>query len=136
MGQQGQLPSRIASLHPVRRVPVQATLISAGMALTATLLSTFTSALAITVATRVFVYAAVCLALPVLRARRQAPPAFRLRAGNVIALLSAALCLSLISTAAVRDILATVTVGAVGWIIWLGVRERWPVRIEHQSAGD
>jgi APA family basic amino acid/polyamine antiporter len=135
MGQQGQLPSGIASLHPVRRVPVLATLMSAGIALAATLLSTFTSAIAITVATRVFVYAAVCLALPVLRARQQAPPVFRLRAGNMIALLSATLCLSLIGTSTVRDILATVTVSAVGWIVWRCVRERWPVRIEHQSAG-
>jgi APA family basic amino acid/polyamine antiporter len=136
MGQQGQLPSAIAGLHPVRRVPVLATVISAAMALAATLLSTFTSAIAITVATRVFVYAAVCLALPVLRARRQAPSPFRLSAGTLIASLSAALSLSLIGTASIRDIVATAAVGAGGWIVWCGVRERWQGGITDQPAAE
>jgi amino acid transporter len=136
MGQRGQLPSAIAGLHPVRRVPVLATVISAAMALAATLLSTFTSAIAITVATRVFVYAAVCLALPVLRARRQAPSPFRLSAGTLIASLSAALSLSLIGTASIRDIVATAAVGAGGWIVWWGVRERWQGGITDQPAAE
>jgi amino acid transporter len=122
MGEQEQLPSFVASLHRVRRVPVSATLITSGAALAATLLSTFTSALTITVITRVLMYAIVCLALPVLRRRQHVLPAFRLKSGTTIALVSAALSVSLIVTAATRDIAATAVMAALGWSVWKSVR--------------
>ena len=93
-------------------------------ALAATLLSSFTTAITITVATRVFTYVIVCLALPVLRRTRRAEAPFHLRAGTGIALMSAVLSLSLITTAAVRDIVATAIVAVSGWIAWRVVRER------------
>ncbi|HZM93906.1 MAG TPA: APC family permease [Vicinamibacterales bacterium] len=124
MGEQGQLPSQFSVLHEKRRVPVLATLLCAVAALAATLLSSFTTAITITVATRVFTYVILCLALPVLRTRRAGAP-FHLRAGIVIALMSAVLSLSLITTAALRDVVATAIVAVSGWIVWRVVRERW-----------
>ena len=71
-----------------------------------------------------FTYVILCLALPVLRTRRAGAP-FHLRAGIVIALMSAVLSLSLITTAALRDVVATAIVAVSGWIVWRVVRERW-----------
>jgi len=134
MSEQGQLPSFIANLHPGRRVPVTATLICSGAALAATLLSTFASAITIAVTTRVVTYAIVCLALPMLRRHRASKPAFQVTAGTVIALISAALSLSLVATAGMRDVVATVAVAASGWIVWRSTRQRWPIEIEHRRA--
>jgi amino acid transporter len=122
MGEQEQLPSFIATLHRGRRVPVFATLVTAGAALAATVFSTFTTALTITVVTRVLTYSIVCLALPVLRRRQHVAPAFRLGSGPAIALMSAALSVWLIVTAASPDIAATAAVAGLGWIVWRGGR--------------
>ena len=43
----------------------------------------------------------------------------------MIALMSAVLSLSLITTAALRDVVATAIVAVSGWIVWRVVRERW-----------
>lgn len=125
MGEQGQLPSLFARLHEVRRIPSLAILITAGAALAATLLSTFASAIAITVATRVSIYVIVCLALPVLRRRHGDAAPFRLRYGSAIALMSAALSCSLIATASRRDIAVTVVMALLGWFVWRLARQQW-----------
>ncbi len=118
MGEQHQLPHAVSDLHPRLRTPVVAIAISAVAVTTASLLSTFAAAITITVATRVFGYLVVCLAVPVLRRSSAAAPAFRLPFGTAIAATSAVVSAALLTTATLTEFTATLVVAVLGWITW------------------
>ena len=118
MSEQHQLPPAVAGLHPRLRTPVAAIVISAVTVLAASLLSTFTAAVTITVATRLLGYLAVCLAVPVLRRTSAAPPRFHLRFGRIIAIGSAIVSASLLATATLAEFALTLVVAALGWTTW------------------
>jgi basic amino acid/polyamine antiporter, APA family len=118
MSEQHQLPQAVAGLHPRLRTPATAIILSAVAVLTASLLSTFTAAVTITVATRLLGYLAVCLAVPVLRRTTGEPPRFRLPFGSTIALGSAVVSASLLATATLREFVITLVVAALGWTTW------------------
>ena len=98
MGEQHQLPGALAGLHPRLRTPVFAIAISSGAVLAASWLSTFTAAVTIAVATRLFTYVVVCLAVPALRRTSAVHSRFRMPFGMTIALASALLSASLFAT--------------------------------------
>jgi amino acid transporter len=86
MGEQAQMPQSVASVHPRLRTPLVAIVTTSTGALLATLASTFTSAITAAVGTRVLTYLVICAALPILRRRRDVPPArLTLPAGDLIA---------------------------------------------------
>lgn len=118
MGEQHQLPSAVADLHPRLRTPVIAIVISAAAVLIASLLSSFAAAIAITVVTRVFGYVVVCLAVPALRRTSAVFPAFRLPFGTSIAAVSALVSVSLITTATLTEVVAALIIGVLGWTTW------------------
>ncbi len=119
MGEQHQLPHAVSDLHPRLRTPVVAIAISAVAVTTASLLSTFAAAITITVATRVFGYLVVCLAVPVLRRSSAPAPAFRLPFGTAIAATSAVVSASLLATATLTEFTATLVLAVLGSITWV-----------------
>ena len=119
MSEQQQLPRAVADLHPRLRTPVTAILISAAAVLTASLLSTFAAAITITVATRLFGYLLVCLAVPVLRRRTSVePPRFRVPFGTAVAGGSALLSGVLLTTATLAEFAMTLAIAVLGWAMW------------------
>jgi basic amino acid/polyamine antiporter, APA family len=118
MSEQHQLPRAVADLHSRLRTPVLAIVVSAAVVLAASLLSTFTAAITITVATRLFGYIAVCVAVPVLRRTRLEQPRFRLPAGTSIAAASALLTASLLTTTTLTEFAVTAAVALLGWTAW------------------
>ncbi len=89
MAEQKQLPAFIGRVHRSFFTPYIAILITAGIMLLLTLKTSFLASLTISTIARLITYGATCLALPVLRYRRNAPPpVFRLPGGTIIAVLS------------------------------------------------
>jgi amino acid transporter len=104
MAEQGQLPGFLASTHPRFRTPHNAIVVSAAVMLVLTLQGTFMTALTISTVIRLVQYIATCVALPVLRARRDAPsPRFTAPAGVVVAVVATALPLWLLSNTPWRE---------------------------------
>jgi amino acid transporter len=89
IAEQNQLPAFLARVHRRFFTPHVAIVITATLMLVLTLKSSFVQALTISTIARLVMYAATCLALPVLRHRKAAPPMqFRVRGGTVIAIAS------------------------------------------------
>ena len=82
MAEQRQLPGFLVKIHRRFQTPHVAILLSAMFMLGLTLFSTFVSAVTVSAIIRLLTYVATCLALPVLRWKRDIPPAgFVLRGG-------------------------------------------------------
>ena len=83
IAEQNQLPAFLARVHRRFFTPHVAIVITAALMLVLTLKSSFVQALTISTIARLVTYAATCLALPVLRHRKDAPPMeFRVRGGT------------------------------------------------------
>jgi basic amino acid/polyamine antiporter, APA family len=95
-------------------------LFTATVMLILTLKSSFVQALTISAIARLVTYAVTCLALPVFRRRADFPPAsFKLPGGTVIALLSLALAVWLVSNSTGAEARAAGIAAAVGLVIFL-----------------
>lgn len=128
MAEQKQLPAFIGIVHKSFFTPYVSILITAGLMLFLTLKSSFVAALTISAIARLATYAATCLALPVFRRRRDAPPAaFRLPGGTIIAVLSLLLIVWLLLSAS-KEVKAAALAAVVGLVIyvayWLYSRSR------------
>src|SRR6185295_12360982 len=120
MAEQKQLPAFIGSIHGKFFTPWMAILITAGLMLFLTLKSSFLQALTISTIARLVTYGTTCLALPVFRARRDAPAAmFRLPGGTVVAILSLLLIIWLLLNATLAEVRATAIAAAAGLLIYL-----------------
>ena len=121
MAEQKQLPAFVGRIHTRFFTPYVAILITAGLMLILTLRSSFLAALTISVIARLFTYGATCLALPVFRARREAPAAlFRLPGGTVIAILSLLLIVWLLLHSTWAEARSAAAAAAVGLAIYFG----------------
>jgi len=119
MSEQHQLPAVFARTHPRYRTPTVSTLVTAAVALTLTLLSTFLSALTISTVTRLIAYAVTCAALPALRRRTHTAAPVRVPAGSSIAALALVLTVWLLSGSSwpeIRLVLVTVVIGVVIYV--------------------
>jgi len=120
MAEQKQLPAFVGSIHTKFFTPYVSILITAGLMLFLTLKSSFVAALTISTIARLVTYGTTCLALPVFRARRDAPAAmFRLPGGTVVAILSLLLIVWLLLNATLNEVRATAIAAAVGLLIYL-----------------
>lgn len=123
MAEQKQLPAVIGTIHRRFFTPYLSILITAGLMLFLTLKSSFLQALTISTIARLVTYAATCLALPLFRKRRDAPPAvFRLPGGTVIAILSLLLIVWLLLNSTLQEAKAAALAAAVGLAIYLAYR--------------
>ncbi len=132
MAERRQLPPAVAAVHRVYRTPHVGLIVSAAAMALFTLATTFTSALTITVGLRVIIYLVTCAALPLLRRRRgQAAAAFRVPAGDVVAVLSVATCAGLLAMrpwAETRQLAIALVLGVVAWAgCALAVRRHRPI---------
>jgi len=120
MAEQKQLPAFVGRIHRRFFTPYVSIVITAACMLILTLKSSFLAALTISVIARLITYGATCLALPVFRARRNAPVAvFRLPGGVVIAILSLLLIAWLLSHIKLAEAQAAAVAAAVGLVIYL-----------------
>jgi APA family basic amino acid/polyamine antiporter len=121
MAEQKQLPAFVGTIHRKFFTPYVSILITAGLMLFLTLKSSFVAALTISTIARLVTYGATCLALPVFRARRDAPrAAFRLPGGTVIAILSLALIVWLLLHSTRAEAEASAAAMAAGLLIYFG----------------
>ena len=121
LGEQGQLPAFFARVHPRTRTPIGSILVTCGVAYVATVFSTFAGALVIATSTRIVTYLVTCLALPVLRGRRDlTAPLFELRAGVPIAVACTAVLVFLLFQSSWTELATLVGVSAAGLLpSWL-----------------
>jgi APA family basic amino acid/polyamine antiporter len=120
MAEQKQLPAFVGRVHRKFFTPYVSILITAGLMLFLTLKSSFVAALTISTIARLVTYGATCLALPVFRARRDAPAAmFRLPGGTIVAILSLLLIVWLLLNATLAEVRATAIAAAAGLLIYL-----------------
>ena len=123
MAEQKQLPPIIGSIHKRFFTPYVSILITAGVMLLLTLKSSFLEALTISAIARLVTYAATCLALPLFRAKREAPPAvFHLPGGTVIAILSLLLIAWLLLHISLKEAKMAAIAAAAGLVIYFAHR--------------
>lgn len=126
-GEQGQLPTFFARVHPTRHTPIAAILVTTGIAYLATLFSTFAGALLIATATRVLTYLITCLALIALRRQPAVTaPAFHLPFGVPIAWTCSLILVFLLFQSTMTELLMLLAVGAAGLVPWYLLRGRQP----------
>ena len=120
MAEQKQLPAVIGDIHRRFSTPYVSIAITAGLMLFLTLKSSFLEALTISTIARLVTYGSTCLALPLFRARREAPAAlFRLPGGTVIAILSLGLIVWLLLHSTLAEAQAAAAAAAVGLLIYI-----------------
>jgi amino acid transporter len=129
MAEQRQLPAFIGNVHRSFFTPYISILLTAGLMLFLTLKSSFVTALTISAIARLVTYAATCLALPVLRRRRDVPPAlFRLPGGTIVAILALVLIVWLLLNSTLHEARDAALAAAAGLVIyfayWLYSRSR------------
>jgi APA family basic amino acid/polyamine antiporter len=120
MAAQNQLPIPLARVHNRFRTPHISILICAVAALLIALPGTFIYAVKITVITRVIVYASTCVALPILRRRRQAftESSFKVPGGVPISIVCVALCFWLLASSDWREARDVTIAIAAGLIVY------------------
>jgi len=123
MAEQGQLPRFVLRIHRRFRTPHISILISAAISLMLALSGTFIYLLTLSLITRIVVYAVTCAALPVLRRRRDAPPAtFQAKGGVTISIVAAAVCIGLLFSAGWREARDVAIAAAAGLVLYVGFR--------------
>ena len=119
MAEQKQLPAFIGTVHRSFFTPYVSIVLTAGLMLFLTLKSSFVTALTISAIARLVTYAATCLALPVFRRRREAPPAlFHLRGGTIIAILALVLIVWLLLNVTLTEGRNAALAAAAGLVIY------------------
>ena len=129
MAEQKQLPAFIGTIHRSFFTPWISIVLTAGVMLFLTLKSSFVTALTISAIARLVTYAATCLALPVFRRQRDAPPAlFRLPGGTIIAIVVLVLIGWLLLNSTLHEARDASLAAAAGLVIyfayWLYSRSR------------
>jgi amino acid transporter len=129
MAEQKQLPAFIGTIHTRFFTPYISIVLTAALMLLLTLKSSFVAALTISTIARLVTYAATCLALPLFRARSEAPrAAFHLPGGSIIAILSLLLIVWLLYNSTRAEAVASAWAAGAGLLIyglyWLYSRSR------------
>jgi amino acid transporter len=122
MSERGDLPAVFAHVHPRFRTPDVAILAYAGAGLAFGLSGGFAANATLGAIVRLVTYGLVCAALLVLRRRPDVePPAFRVRAGGVVAVLGLGVCAWLLSTRTFAQAWILVAVCGAGAVLWWAV---------------
>jgi amino acid transporter len=129
MAEWGELPKVFAAIHPRFHTPWVAILASSGIMLAFTLSSSFIEALTISTVIRLVTYLAICLALPLLRRRRDVPAeTFRAPGGPVVATLALVACGWLLTSVPWPEVRVVLTATMAGFALYAmrGLRARRP----------
>lgn len=120
IAEQKQLPKFVGAIHRRFSTPHVSILITAAIMLVLTLRSSFVAALTISAIARLVTYAATCLALPVLRRKKDVPEAvFRVRGGTIIAIACLVLIVWLLLNSTLYEAIVAAIAAAVGFLIYL-----------------
>lgn len=123
IAQQQQLPAFLARVHHRFATPHVAILSTAAVMMLLTLRSSFVAALTISAIARLVTYIATCLALPVLKRRKDIEPAaFRVPGGSFIAILSLILAAWLLANSTLKEAIQATIAAAAGLVIYLTYR--------------
>ncbi|HKV73832.1 MAG TPA: APC family permease [Gemmatimonadales bacterium] len=134
MAEQGDLPAWFGRVHPRFRTPTTSLMVYAALAWTLAASGSFLQNLSLSAASRLFVYGAVCAALPVFRAREALgdtavrTAVFRLPAGSLVAMLGLGVALLLATRMGLREVIVTAATLALGGVNW------WWVARGHRTA--
>jgi amino acid transporter len=122
-GDQQQLPAFVARVHRRFFTPHVAIILTAALMLILALNTSFVTAVTISVIARLSSYALTCAALPVLRRRKNIPPAtFRVIGGPVIAVAALILSAWLLIHSTLREAVQATIAAAMGMVIYLAYR--------------
>ena len=120
LAERGDFPSIFAAVHPRFRTPYFSILVFAVLTWLLALLGSFSWNVTLSAVARLFYYALVCAALPVLRKKQPGAAMFRLSGGPFFAVLGVGICLVLITQVNLSGsliLLATVVVALVNWVL-------------------
>jgi basic amino acid/polyamine antiporter, APA family len=118
MANRGELPARLAYVHPRFRTPSVAIVVNAAIALGMGLYSSFTQAAVMAAIARLVVFAATCGALVALRRTTASPKAgFIAPGGEVLAVLGVGFTFWLLSTRNLAQIWILLAVVAAGVLV-------------------
>ncbi len=132
LAEHGQLPRRLAAMHPRFRTPHVAIIVVAAGMLVVTLTGSFVYAVTINSMIRLIVYSCTALALIILRRRANAPAiGYRVPAGDFVAAAAIMLCLWVLSRSTfreARDLAIAMAAGLVLYVVGriIGARLRSP----------
>ena len=120
MAEQKELPQFLAKTHEKFKTPYISLLVTAAATLVFTLQTSFITALTISTIVRLAVYATTCAALPVLRKRKDAPPAeFKAPFGIGAAVVALLLTGWLLANADFRkEGLTALSLGVIGLVVY------------------
>jgi amino acid transporter len=124
LGERGDFPPFFARIHPSFRTPSVSILIFAGIVWSLAALGNFKWNAVISSASRLFVDAIVCAALPVLRRKRPNALAYRLPAGNLAAALGVVFMIVLVSRMRLGEWTVILVTMAIALVNWIWVRKR------------
>ena len=124
LAEQGDLPPFFARVHPSFRTPVNAILVTAGVALVLALSGTFQTMAAASAISRLLVYVATCASTLRLRSARfqgvVKPPVFVVPFGSVVPIAAIAIAMTILAGATplqLRNGIAALMVGAILYVI-------------------
>ena len=118
LGERGDLPSLFAAIHPRFHTPYVSIIIFSVFTWSLALAQSFAWNVTVSAVARLFYYAVVCVALPVLRAKSPTSANFQLPAGNWFAVLGTLFCLALLTRVNFSGsmiLLLTVSLATVNW---------------------
>jgi len=124
LAEHGDFPSIFAAVHPRFRTPHFSILVFALLTWLFAILGSFAWNVTLSSMARLFCYALVCGALPVLRKQRPEASAFRLPAGRFFAGLGVLICLLLLTRVELTSSLILLCTILVAFLNWIWVRKR------------
>lgn len=122
LAEQGDFPSPFAAVHSRFRTPYVSILVFVILTWLLALFGSFTGNATLSAGSRLFYYALVCAALPVLRRKQPGAALIRLPGGTVIAAVGVLICLGLMASIDYSKSLLLVATMAIAFLNWVVVR--------------
>ncbi len=124
MGSQGDFPSFLAAVHPRYRTPFVSIVVYAVLLFAFSVFGNFRWNASLSAVSRLAVYGAMALAVPVLRRRNPSRAEFRLRAPYLFAFLGAAFAVILLTRMGRGEFLILAATLAIAFVNWALVKGR------------